>query len=246
MGQNSRKMQLLEKATMGKYRSFTGGFYTDMGNIFEDVTANYYSFLNNTTIHDFALIPCDKEEYSFLGASTDGVTEDLTNIEIKTLAGRKLDDHIKKEYYHQMQHQMFCLGLEKTHFLEAKYQTLDTLHEAISATGTLPCGIILEYYKEGRFIYQYSDIACKNLKVWERDFTIPKQDSLYIRTIYWKMTGYQVKTVHRDPQWILDIGPALKQFWSDLQNLKNCPQQLQEIIDSENHKKGIIPNVCLI
>lgn len=41
-------------------------------------------------------------------------------IEIKTLARRAIGK-VKREYHHQMQHQMFCLDLERTHFIEAKY-----------------------------------------------------------------------------------------------------------------------------
>lgn len=234
MGAGAREAQLLEKASYGTYRTFTGGYHTDMGNIFEDITANHYARLNNTVVHDFRLIPHDDPEYHFLGASTDGVSEALNNIEIKTLAGRPLDHKIKKEYYHQMQHQMSCLGLSQTHFLEAKYDTFKTLAEA-AGSGSSPHGIVLEFYNpDTKFTYLYSPE--EGAEEWE---AIHVHDPGYIRTIYWRMTGYQMKVVKRDPQWIVDMGPALKQFWKDLTELRADPERVKSLIQARETKKQI-------
>ncbi len=263
MGAASREAQLLEKASYGRYRSFTGGYHTDMGNIFEDITAGHYSRLNNTVVHDFRLIPHDDPEYSFLGASTDGVSEELNNIEIKTLAGRPLDHKIKKEYFHQMQHQMACLGLHQTHFLEAKYETFNSVDEAAAAaTATSnrscrqPYGIALEFYSpENGFTYLYSDYDYNGtegeaLKHWEANHVHDTDPGCYIRSIYWRMSGYQMKVVKRDPQWILDMGPALKQFWSELTELRSDPRRVDELITAKENKKraakGRPPIDCLL
>jgi putative phage-type endonuclease len=254
MGASAREAQLLEKASCGRYRSFMGGYHTDMGNIFEDITAKHYSRLNNTVVHDFRLIPHDDPEYSFLGASTDGVSEELNNIEIKTLAGRPLDHKIKKEYYHQMQHQMACLGLHQTHFLEAKYETFNSVNEAASVGGDKPYGIALEFYSsETGFTYLYSDIAVVNidaLKNWEIVHVYDTEPGCYIRSIYWRMSGYQMKIVKREPQWIIDMGPALKQFWTELSVLKTDPGLVDQLIIAKENKKraakGRPPIDCLL
>jgi len=245
MGAGSREAQLLEKASYGSYRTFTGGYHTDIGNIFEDITANHYGRLNNTVVHDFRLIPHDNPEYSFLGASTDGVSGDLNNIEIKTLAGRPLDHKIKKEYYHQMQHQMSCLGLSQTHFLEAKYDTFRTLKEAADASrasSELPYGIVLEFYSpETKFTYLYSpaDLDDNGKERWEMEHVHDTQPGCYIRTIYWRMTGYQMKVVKKDPQWIIDMGPSLKQFWKELAELRKDPAKVKKLIQARETKKQI-------
>ena len=242
MGAGSREAQLLEKASYGSYRTFTGGYHTDIGNIFEDITANHYGRLNNTVVHDFRLIPHDNPEYSFLGASTDGVSGDLNNIEIKTLAGRPLDHKIKKEYYHQMQHQMSCLGLSQTHFLEAKYDTFRTLKEASDASRELPYGIVLEFYSpETKFTYLYSpdDLDNNGKENWEMEHVHDTEPGCYIRTIYWRMTGYQMKVVKKDPQWIIDMGPSLKQFWKELAELRKDPAKVKKLIQARETKKQI-------
>jgi hypothetical protein len=243
MGAGSRESQLLEKASGGTYRTFLGGYHTDMGNIFEDITASHYGRLNGTRVHDFRLIPHDDPEFGFLGASTDGITDELTNIEIKTLAGRPLDSKIKKEYYHQMQHQMACLGLAKTHFLEAKYETFKSLAEAhvASLKTKLPYGVVLEYYgEETGFKYLYSPEGHNNaelLKWAEKTASTSSPDGVFIRRVYWCMTGYQMKEVMRDPAWIKEMGPALKAFWAELTELKAQPEKVQAMIKAREDKK---------
>lgn len=239
MGASSREAQLLEKASNGAYRSFKGGYHTDIGNIFEDITASHYSRLNNTRVHDFRLIPHYDPEFSFLGASTDGVSEELNNIEIKTLAGRPLDSKIKKEYYHQMQQQMSCLGLAQTHFLEAKYETFDTLTAAARGTQRCDYGIALEFFHpEEKFNYIYSPDD-SDLPAWESAQVHLTEPGVYIRTIYWRRTGYQMKVVPRDPDWLKVMGPALKGFWEELQELRKDPAKVQKMIaDRESKPRG--------
>ena len=240
MGAASREAQLLEKASYGKYRTFTGGYHTDMGNIFEDITANHYSRLNNTHVHDFRLIPHDNPEFAFLGASTDGVSDQLNNIEIKTLAGRALDSKIKKEYYHQMQHQMSCLGLHQTHFLEAKYETFPTLRDAARGISKFPYGVVLEFYSsQNGFKYLYSPdvLTDKEILAWESETVHLTEPGVYIRTIYWRMSGYQMKVVKRDPSWLLEMGPQLKKFWKELQALRANPKMVEDMIRARETKK---------
>ena len=248
MGASARQAQLIEKATYGDYRTFTGGYHTDMGNIFEDLTASHYEKLNKTRVNNFQLIPHLNEDLH-LGASTDGITDELINIEIKTLAGRELDDKIKKAYYHQTQHQMECLGLDVTHFLEATYQTFSCLMDAKKKSGKYPYGIILEFYNDSKYTYLYSPQGKDNeLIKWEQTESIK---GLYVRTIYWCMTGYSQKVIKKDPQWIIDMEPAFIKFWDDLVELRADPVKLDQLIkdkeDKTNKRKGVMSmNLCMI
>lgn len=163
MGPVARTNQLLEKATNGKYRTFFGGYYTDTGNIFEEVTNDVYCYVRGRTIHEFGLIPSQIPGYEFLGASTDGVATSLSdpdlllNIEIKTLVGRKLDaSKVKKEYYHQMQQQMACLDLPATDFIEVKYETCNSIDALAKHSCTKHAvGVIIECWNEETQSYTY-------------------------------------------------------------------------------------------
>jgi putative phage-type endonuclease len=237
MGPVARRNQILEKATYGDFRSFVGNYYTDMGNIFEQVTNSYYENINYCRIHEFNLIPSDDTRYPFLGASTDGVSSTLRNIEIKSLMGRKLDDNkVKKEYYHQMQHQMFCLGLEKTDFIEVVYKQWSSLGEAlVQAQNTKPFGIIIELWnpKNSCHVYEYSDQNIDNLQEWEKHRALKiasYRDLLYLRSIYWTMDGYLCRQIDRDPKWIDTMGPELCKFWDEVKTLRGDSNALQSLI----------------
>jgi putative phage-type endonuclease len=243
-GASARQNYLLEKATEGKYKNFTGSCYTDKGNIFEPITNTIYCMRNNTHIHAFGLIPSDSSDYNFLAASTDGVTSSLLNIEIKTLASRVLDGKIKKEYWHQMQHQMFCLGLEKSHFLEAKYDEYQgplALAENVNRDATI--GAIIEKYSvEFGFTYEYSSVSTLSniaeIISWEklRKDSIRDETALYVRTIYWHLTDYEQQTVRRDSSWITTVGPVLRAFWLEVLDLKANKKKLNDMLHAKDIK----------
>jgi hypothetical protein len=262
MGPASRDNQLLEKASMGSYSTFKGGYYTDIGNIFEPATNYHYSYINNTRIHDFALIPSEKEEWKFLAASTDGVAAngtELTNIEIKTLPGRVPDGKVKKVYYHQMQHQMECLNLSHSDFIEVKYEQMTALPDP-DRLPERPIGVIAEVYHlgEGYYDYEHSSAGATLLELqqWQesRDKIIKNyHDRVFTRWIYWVQTHYSCIRVERDPNWLLDVGPALKEFQEEVVALRNNPKKVQQMIRERElriHKKRTTGNAlfgdCLI
>ncbi len=254
MGPASREYQLLEKASYGKYSSFKGGYYTDIGNIFEPITNNHYSYINNTRIHDYSLIPNDKHPWTFLAASTDGVAQrstELTNIEIKTLPGRIPNGKVKKEYYHQMQHQMECLGLSHSDFIEVKYEQVKEL----PINSTKPIGIIAELYHEtDGYFYEYSPAGASynDVKDWQQSresVIIDYNDKIFIRWIYWVQTHYSCIRVEKDPKWIVTMGPLLQKFYDELQELWKNPKEVQRRINEKEQKTFNKKNVfteCLI
>jgi hypothetical protein len=262
MGPASRENQLLEKASMGQYSPFNGGYYTDIGNIYEPVTNSYYSYINNTRIHDFALIPSNRPGWEFLAASTDGVAErgtELTNIEIKTLPGRVPDGKVKKMYYHQMQHQMECLGLNHSDFIEVKYQQLTKLLDTDTDTDTRPMGIIAELYSaSGGHCYEYSPAGSdlQELMRWQNlrePIMEGYTDRVFVCWIYWVQTHYSCIRVERDPTWIKTVGPALRQFYNDMIELRKDQRRVQQMIrdrEVRSHNKrntgNSLFNDCMI
>jgi len=258
MGPASRENQLLEKASMGQYSPFKGGYYTDIGNIYEPVTNSFYSYINNTRIHDFALIPNNRPGWEFLAASTDGVAErgtELTNIEIKTLPGRIPDGKVKKMYHHQMQHQMECLGLNHSDFIEVKYEQLSRLPDNDSR----PIGIIAEMYSESDgHCYEYSPAGadCRELQRWQslrEPIIAGYNDRVFVCWIYWVQTHYSCIRVERDPTWIKTVGPALRQFYDEMINLRNDQKRVQQMIrdresraNNKRNEGNILFNNCLL
>ena len=216
MGKVARKNMIKEKIGQGK--SFFGNVYTRKGNLFEPVTNMIYSKKTSKTIHMFNLIPATDPEWGFLGASTDGVTNTLDNIEIKTLARREIGK-VKREYHHQMQHQMFCLDLQQTHFIEAKYDEFDGVEGWHVAKAHVEFhGAIVEL-ADGTCVYSPIDVP--DAAEWASD--IPG-----VKTTYWILTDYQCVTVPRDPSWIQSTGPLLKAFWADVLHYRAHPEEMPD------------------
>lgn len=257
MGPSARENQILEKASFGAYSPFKGGYYTQKGNLFEDVTAGYYSYINGKKIWPFGLIPHQDPKYGFLAASTDGVTDDLINIEIKTLVGRQPDrTTVKKEYYHQMQQQMACLGLDQTDFIEVKYKELTALPKENEANIAGRVGVILEWWiiPQGTFEYVYSPMGLSpaDLVTWEKQHLeqsgpsqVPAQ-GIYIRSIYWKMTDYLCRRIPRDPKWINTMGPKLKAFWDEVLKLRVNSQELSQRIQNKDVRGEPSFDTCML
>jgi hypothetical protein len=140
-----------------------------------------------------------------------------------------------------MQHQMSCLGLHQTHFLEAKYDTFPSLREASSGKVKAPYGVVLEFYSSNGFKYVYSpdDMSDEQLVNWEEEQVHLKEPCIYIRTIYWRMAGYQMKVVKRDINWLNEMGPHLKKFWRELHELRAQPEKVEQMIRARQAKKQV-------
>ena len=99
------------------------------GQKYEPVSVSLYELLYDTKIEDFGCIRDD--EYTFLGASPDGINVDKNSplfgrmLEIKNIVNRKITGIPKKEYWIQMQLQMSVCKLNECDFLETKFFEYD-------------------------------------------------------------------------------------------------------------------------
>jgi putative phage-type endonuclease len=233
------KDMILEKAYYGKYSKYVKNIYTTYGELYEPLANMVYCFRTGRTTYDYGLIK--HSEYSFIGASTDGVTDDLINIEIKCPTSRVVDGHISKLYYEQMQLQMEVLDLDITHFFECNFIThqkeefilLETEHEK---------GIIIEYldYKES-VCYSYSPIELHKFNdeiiEWqENEINILIKDNIITESIYWSLKRVNCNEVKRDKTWFENKLPLLKKFWSRVEE-----ERKKEVLDNDDFS-----GVCMI
>ena len=115
---------LLNKISYGKFQPFHGNKATQWGEKYEDVANMIYGYRNLTKVYEFGMIP--HPDLPFLGASTDGVSAEMINIEIKCPYSRFITGIPPPHYWAQMQLQMATLDLDKTHFLECTLQEYPT------------------------------------------------------------------------------------------------------------------------
>ena len=87
------------------------------GQKYEPLSVMIYEDDYDTKVEDFGCIQDD--QYSFLGASPDGIITDVKSdrygrmLEIKNIVNREIDGIPKKEYWIQMQLQMKVCDLEE-------------------------------------------------------------------------------------------------------------------------------------
>ena len=110
---------LLNKVSYGKYRPFHGNKATQWGEKYEDICNAIYCYRNECRIFEFGMIP--HPNIPFIGASTDGISDSLVNIEIKSPFSRFITGITPIGYWAQTQLQMAVLDLEITHFLECSF-----------------------------------------------------------------------------------------------------------------------------
>ena len=95
------------------------------GQKYEPLSVMIYEDNYETKVEDFGCIQDD--QYSFLGASPDGIITDVKSdrygrmLEIKNIVNREIDGIPKKEYWIQTQLQMKVCDLEECDFLETKF-----------------------------------------------------------------------------------------------------------------------------
>jgi putative phage-type endonuclease len=95
------------------------------GQKYEPLSVKVYEHIYETGVEDFGCI--QDEEYSFLGASPDGINTDINStrygrmLEIKNIVNREIDGIPKTEYWIQMQLQMKVCDLDECDFLETRF-----------------------------------------------------------------------------------------------------------------------------
>lgn len=222
MGETARNNMILEKITLGEKKGFYGNAATRKGTLYEPITNQLYSLKTGKTINMFSLIGHDNPEYSFLGASTDGVSSQLDNIEIKTLVSRE-HGKIKREYYHQMQHQMECLGLETTDFIEASYTECGSKEEWIETVSEHKGAIITVKHAEMPIYSPIDDVPL----ISDLIDRLTEESEGNIQVTYWCLKKWCMRKVDRDPSWIQSMGPLLKKFWEDVRHYREHPDELK-------------------
>lgn len=94
------------------------------GQRYEPVTVQLYEYRNKTTLGEFGCIQHD--EFSFIGASPDGINVDPTSrlygrmVEIKNIVNRDITGIPKEEYWVQTQIQMEVCDIDETDFVETR------------------------------------------------------------------------------------------------------------------------------
>ena len=235
LGQNkyeSRDSVLRKKIGMGT--PFTGNIYTQWGQKYEAVAVQIYERRNGTHVQEFGLI--QHPEYSFLGASPDGITADGVMLEIKCPPKREINGIIPSGYYCQIQAQLEVCKLDRCDFLECRieeYARAEDYFEARAAaaaldssTPQLESGALLCFYdtKERLAKYDYLPIWVSREElesgIGARQAEIRAAHPTWLvatpAVTFWKLTQVSCVPVYRDQQWFAEALPLLSDFWTEI------------------------------
>lgn len=258
---SSHRNELLKnKVSYGKYSPFKGNEATRWGEKYEDVANGIYCYRQNVTVEEFGLIP--HPDFPFLGASTDGISSKLINLEIKCPFSRKIKPgEVKPIYWKQMQLQMAVLDLELTHFLECTFQEYPSERDFwidfdYDGYANQEKGIIIELVDhnvtnligEPKTTYQYSPIElCENedqLRIWHKQAIskiISSKSQIYIRSHFWVLPVCSCVNVIRDREWFESQVSKFTAFWKDVEAYRTNGgfEKLEQDIDEHKPKRSV-------
>ncbi len=206
------------------------------GQKYEELSRTIYEARNNTKVGEFGCIP--HSDYTFLGASPDGINIDPTSplygrmLEIKNIVNRDITGIPLEEYWIQMQLQMEVCKCDESDFLETRFKEYadeeafmtDSASEidaefCITAAGSLK-GVIAFFMKNGKPIYEYAplNITQKEYEIWCEDIIDKNSDSMWVKNIYWYLDQYSCILVKRNPLWFKSAIPTIERVWGIILN----------------------------
>ena len=168
-------------------------------------------------------------KYPFLGASPDGIVL-MKNpldpqwgklVEFKCPISRKFTQNtaIPGVYYHQMQMQMECTGIDVCDYCEMQFVRCNQTDWKES---TSPYKGVLAVYDSGEIVYKPTDA---DVKEWKKTLT----DDEY-RMVYWTLENIRIEQVLKDRAWLEMHLPDLQAFWAIVQECRADPSKMEQYI----------------
>ena len=189
------------------------------GTRFEPIAKQIFEDKYGVKLVDTTCIP--HPVHKFLGASPDGVqiTDDTSNprygrlVEFKCPISRDFDESspVPPVYYHQMQLQMECAGLNSCDYMELKFKEMNYTEWTES---------IAEYKSVFMVSEDAKDVVYKHIRdprtVVEWKDEIVKNDDRHWMFVFWALLKYRSQSVDRDPEWLATHLPYFETTWHEI------------------------------
>jgi hypothetical protein len=121
-------------------------------------------------------------------------------VEFKCPMSRKLKDEIPTEYFHQMQMQMECTGIDECEYVEFRFKQV-FYHEWTEWKDRKGVFVV---HADGKVQYDHEPN-------WDGTHT-NEEDQF----VYWILTNVKKDFVPKDPAWLSSHLPELKAFWDEV------------------------------
>lgn len=213
------------------------------GTQFESIAKGLYEQFEGVKIVDTSCVKHPK--VSFLGASPDGIV--LTPnpmdprwgklVEFKCPISRQFKDDspIPEYYWHQMQMQMECTGIDECDYLEFRFEQMPHAKWTESTAehkGAYVC------FDDGTVSYKPANI---DYMQWLKVEILPISDEF--QTVFWSLAQWRKVKVSRDFTWLPQYLPELTEFWNEVLKYRESGTVPERPTPSPSDQKTDLPGV---
>ena len=171
------------------------------GTKFEPIAKRIFERDTNCKIADVSCV--QHSSIPFLGASPDGIIKcpddrerHNTLVEFKCPSSRKIGGEVPRSYYHQMQLQMLCTGVDECEYVEFQFKLV---HYTEWKASTATKGMFM-IFDDGR------------IEEWTGTGVQPED----ARSAYWLLLGVHRDLVTLQPDWVELHYKKLDDFWTEV------------------------------
>lgn len=193
------------------------------GTQFESIAKALYESFEGIKIVDTSCVKHPK--HAFLGASPDGIilTPDPmdprwgTLVEFKCPISRQFKDDspIPEYYWHQMQMQMECTGVDHCTYIEFRFEQLT--HTKWVESSATHKGAYVVADDSGEVVYKPQEV---DYMTWIRNDINPRFEDY--QTIFWALAQWRKVPVPRDFTWMPTHIAELTAFWDEVLQHRNA------------------------
>ena len=229
--ESSRNHIIYEKCKpidLDKYKNVNMGSTLHWGQMYEDISIEWYEKQYNTTITDFGCIP--HSNLSYIGASPDGINTNPDSdrygrmLEVKNIVNREITGIPKMEYWIQMQIQMEVCNLNECDFLETRFIEYDSYNSFINdgdfntSEANNSKGIIICFIKNDKPLYLYAPLYISKVEYekWEEQIFEEHAHLVWLKNIYWKLDEISCVLVLRNKFWFHSTKHMLADIWNNI------------------------------
>lgn len=170
------------------------------GTRFEPIAKKIYEQRTKCSIVDVSCV--QHPIHSFLGASPDGLIIPESSdpkrygrlVEFKCPISRALKEEIPIAYWHQMQMQMECTGIDECEYVEFRFKQVP-YSEWVKSEDTKGSFAV---YDDGKVVYDVMNSSDE------------------CQLVFWTLASIKEDFVRKDPKWLSDHIHALQTFWDEV------------------------------
>jgi putative phage-type endonuclease len=211
---SARRELIMSKLVAPKKQDGPGVGALIWGTRFEPIAKEIYCFTEGVKLVDLSCV--QHPDYPFIGASPDGLilTNDERNgrlIELKCPISRPFNSEtpIPDAYYHQMQLQIECTGLQECDYVEMQFKTMN-YSEWEQTQGEFKSCFAVD--SSGNVKYKHiTDTS--SIHEWQMSTL---GDPMEWQILYWVLVQKRQKLTVKDPEWMPKHFPEMKATWDEI------------------------------